>query len=92
MFGCKVYLSKEDEGWLNREDREGVRVFVDGTEEVGDGVTMVRVGGHFDGSACLVWEGKLLHADSVMVVPVRASSFFSFLLFSFLFLPPSSAN
>jgi glyoxylase-like metal-dependent hydrolase (beta-lactamase superfamily II) len=83
VFGCPVFLCEEDAEWLSREDKEGVRVFVDGTKEVVDGATMIRVGGHFDGSACLVWEGKLFHADSVMVVPVCASSFS---------LPPSSAS
>lgn len=35
-----------------------------------EGVTMIRVGGHFDGSAVLYWENKVFHADSFMVVPV----------------------
>jgi hypothetical protein len=71
IFDCPVYMCKKDEEWLNRVDKEGRRVFVDEKKVVLEGVTMIRVGGHFNGSAVLHWDKSLFHADSIMVVPVR---------------------
>jgi hypothetical protein len=69
-----VYVSKSDEQWLCREDKDGVRkVFSEQSVEIeevkGSGATVVRTGGHFDGSSVLVWDGACFHADSFMVVP-----------------------
>jgi glyoxylase-like metal-dependent hydrolase (beta-lactamase superfamily II) len=76
VFGCHVYMSKDDEEWLNREDKDGVRKLVSGVteiEEVGGEVKMVQCGGHFDGSSVLLWEKKLCIADTFMSVPVSPS-------------------
>jgi glyoxylase-like metal-dependent hydrolase (beta-lactamase superfamily II) len=73
VFSCPVYVCKDDEMWLNRADKNGVRKFVTGAtriEEV-EGVTMIQCGGHFDGSSVLHWDGKLFIADTFMSVPVR---------------------
>jgi hypothetical protein len=72
-FKCPVYVSKEDEEWLCREDKEGVRKWVksvDEIEEVNGAVTAVQCGGHFDGSLVLMWEKKMFIADTIMHVPV----------------------
>lgn len=71
VFGCPVYVCKADEEWLNRADKNGVRKFVKGTEEIVPGVTAIQAGGHFDGSMFLHWEKKLFIADTMMSVPVR---------------------
>ena len=70
-FGCKVYLSAEDEEWLMRKGSahsfwEGQRM------ELLDGQFLaVKVGGHFPGSSVLLWksEKKLFVADSITVIP-----------------------
>lgn len=74
VFGCPVYVSREDEEWLSREDGKGVRKFIDGaTEEVVPGITAVKLGGHFPGSLVLHWaeEKELLIADTLLTVPVH---------------------
>jgi glyoxylase-like metal-dependent hydrolase (beta-lactamase superfamily II) len=78
VFNCPVYMSKDDEEWLNRKDSEGVRRLVSGVtsiEEEGGEVKMIQCGGHFDGSSVLLWqkERKLFIADTFMSVPVRPS-------------------
>jgi glyoxylase-like metal-dependent hydrolase (beta-lactamase superfamily II) len=68
---CPVYLNGADSEWLNRKDTSGLRKLIDGpTEEIVPGVTAIKVGGHFDGSMILHWDGMLFHADSIMIVPV----------------------
>lgn len=82
-FQCPVYMSAADEEWLNRVDGEGVRRLVSGVTEIPevDGeVRHIQAGGHFDGSAFLLWEKKLFIADTMMSVPVRVSFFFLLLL------------
>ncbi|KAF2682467.1 hypothetical protein K458DRAFT_59243 [Lentithecium fluviatile CBS 122367] len=69
VFGCAVYVCKADAEWLNREDKAGVRRWVEGTQEIVPGVTAIQAGGHFDGSIFLHWEGKLFIADTMMSVP-----------------------
>ncbi|KAF2662821.1 hypothetical protein K491DRAFT_3458 [Lophiostoma macrostomum CBS 122681] len=70
IFSCPVYVSAADEEWLNRKDGYGLRRLVSSaTEEIVPGVTMIRTGGHFDGSCVLHWDGQLFIADSFMTVP-----------------------
>jgi glyoxylase-like metal-dependent hydrolase (beta-lactamase superfamily II) len=71
IFECPVYVCKADAEWLNREDREGVRKWVEGTQEIVAGVTAIQAGGHYDGSMFLHWKNKLFIADTMMSVPVR---------------------
>ncbi|KAL6704736.1 hypothetical protein ACN47E_007657 [Coniothyrium glycines] len=72
VFKCPVYVSRDDEAWLNRVDEHGVRKLVGGVtpiEEVGGEVKMIQCGGHFDGSCVALWEGRLFIADTMMSVP-----------------------
>ncbi|KAH3989539.1 hypothetical protein HBI56_093930 [Parastagonospora nodorum] len=72
VFGCPVYVCRDDGEWLNREDEGGVRKAFKGVEEieeVGGEVKVIQCGGHFDGSAVLLWEKKLFIADTFMSVP-----------------------
>lgn len=67
IFSCPIYISSDDSEWLNREDKDGARKWLKGTqriEEVGGQVTAIQCGGHFDGSLVLHWEKKLLIADT----------------------------
>jgi glyoxylase-like metal-dependent hydrolase (beta-lactamase superfamily II) len=48
-------------------------------EEVVPGVTAIKVGGHFEGSMVLHWDGHLFIADTFVNVPV---SFMSLLCFT----------
>jgi len=71
-FDCAVYLAREDEEWVCRRDGEGRRRSLGGvSEEVLEGVTAVKTGGHFPGSLVLLWEGKMMIADSFVTTPVR---------------------
>ena len=75
-FDCPVYVSLEDEQWLNRLDRSGkARVFIEGKEEeikVKDqksGVVALKPGGHFPGSLVVLAFKRLLVADTLVTTP-----------------------
>ena len=73
--GAPVYLPRADASWVMRPD-PAVRSW-DDRLEVLPGVTLVRCGGHFEGSAVLHWaagaggRGALLVGDTVAVVSDR---------------------
>lgn len=70
-FDCPVFFAKEDGEWVCRKDDEGRRRLIENeTEEVVDGVVAIKVGGHFPGSLCLLWERRLLIADTLVTTPV----------------------
>jgi glyoxylase-like metal-dependent hydrolase (beta-lactamase superfamily II) len=71
-----IYLHASNRPYVMRPDP--AIVFWEGdTHTVGTGITLVRCGGHFDGSTVLHWangaegRGVLLAADTIMVVPDR---------------------
>lgn len=70
-FGVPFLVPAVDARWVRRPDR-CVQTY-DDRVEVGSGVTLVRTGGHFPGSAVLHWatgadgRGALLTGDTVMV-------------------------
>lgn len=71
--GIPIYIHKNDEEWVTRPDP--VIEFWEGeTKSIGDGLTLINCGGHFEGSAVLHWrdgadgKGVLLTGDSVFVV------------------------
>ena len=74
-FGARVYLPRADAGWIRRAS-EHVELFEEEAEPL-PGVTVARIGGHFDGAAVLHWavggdgRGALLTGDTVQVVPDR---------------------
>lgn len=72
MFDCPVYISQEDQSWLNREITPGIdrRLIKGVTEEILPGVTAIKLGGHFPGSLVLHWEDKLFVADTLVTIPV----------------------
>jgi hypothetical protein len=71
--GAPVWIPRRDLGWVTRPD-DAVRVWEDRLE-LAPGVTLVRCGGHFAGSAVLHvadaadGRGALLVGDTIMVLP-----------------------
>jgi glyoxylase-like metal-dependent hydrolase (beta-lactamase superfamily II) len=69
-----VYLHEADARWVLRPD-PCVVPWSGETHELGPGLTLVRLGGHFDGGAVLHWaeaadgKGALLTGDIVQVIP-----------------------
>jgi hypothetical protein len=74
-FGAKIYIPRADQQWVQRPSPR-IELFDDEAEPV-PGVTLARIGGHFDGAAVLHWpagsqgRGALLTGDTVTVVPDR---------------------
>jgi glyoxylase-like metal-dependent hydrolase (beta-lactamase superfamily II) len=93
--GAPIYLHADDREWVMRPDPaivlwEGDRL------EIGDGLTLVRLGGHFAGAQGLHWaggvdgEGMLLAGDILQVVPDRR--FVSFMYSYPNYIPLSAAS
>ena len=74
-FNARVLVPRADERWIQRPSPR-VALFDDEAEPVA-GVRVLRVGGHFAGSAVLHWpggaggRGALLTGDTIMVVEDR---------------------
>ena len=76
VFDAPVYLHAADRQWVMRPDP--AIVFWEGeTHPLMEGITMIRCGGHFAGSAALHWaagaegRGALLTGDTLQVVSDR---------------------
>ncbi|HEY3748732.1 MAG TPA: hypothetical protein VGL80_06005 [Pseudonocardiaceae bacterium] len=74
-FDARVLIPRADEQWIQRPSPR-IELFDDEAEPV-PGVTLARIGGHFDGAAVLHWaagsdgRGALLTGDTITVVPDR---------------------
>jgi hypothetical protein len=74
-FGATVFIPRADEQWIQRSSPR-IELFDDEVRPV-PGVTVARIGGHFDGAAVLHWAvgsgggGALLTGDTIMVVEDR---------------------
>ncbi len=75
-FDAPVYIHARDRAWIARPD--SAVTFWDGdTREIGDGLTLVNAGVHFDGGQVLHWAGAqdgagaLFSGDIFTVVPDR---------------------
>lgn len=71
-----IYLHADDRQWVMRPDKD--IIFWQGeTNVLGEGLTLIRCGGHFDGGTVLHWaggaesRGALLSGDIIQVVPDR---------------------
>ena len=75
-FGCRVHLHAADRHWIVRPD-PALELWSGETLALGDGLTLIRGGGHFAGGTLLHWEagaggaGALLSGDIVQVIPDR---------------------
>jgi glyoxylase-like metal-dependent hydrolase (beta-lactamase superfamily II) len=72
-FDCPVYIHAADERWIMRPD-PAIELWEGDVKELGDGLTLVRLGGHFAGGTVLHSSGRgmLLSGDIVQVIPDRS--------------------
>jgi glyoxylase-like metal-dependent hydrolase (beta-lactamase superfamily II) len=72
-FGCPVYIHAADERWIMRPD-PSIVLWDGDVKELGNGLALVRCGGHFAGGTVLHWAagGALLSGDIVQVIPDRS--------------------
>lgn len=74
-FDARVLIPRADEQWIQRPSSR-IELFDDDAEPV-PGLTLARIGGHFDGAAVLHWPagadgaGALLTGDTITVVQDR---------------------
>jgi hypothetical protein len=74
-FDAPIFVPRADAAWVRRPSPR-IELFDDEVQPV-PGVTVARIGGHFDGAAVLHWSagsegrGALLTGDTVQVVPDR---------------------
>jgi glyoxylase-like metal-dependent hydrolase (beta-lactamase superfamily II) len=71
-FGCPIFLHESERKWVMRPD-PSIRFWSGETNELGGGLTLIRCGGHFEGSQVLHWRDRraLLSGDTVQVIPDR---------------------
>jgi glyoxylase-like metal-dependent hydrolase (beta-lactamase superfamily II) len=69
-FDCPVYLHADDREWITRHDRR-VELWDGETLDLGDGLTLIRCGGHFAGGTVLHAGDTLFAGDIVQVIPDR---------------------
>ena len=73
-FDCPIHLHAADAQWVIRPD-PAVRHWDGDTHDLGDGLTLIRGGGHFPGGTILHradGAGALLTGDIIQVIPDRA--------------------
>jgi hypothetical protein len=70
-FDCPVWLHEADREWVMRDDPK-LRFWSGDTFDLGDGLTLIRCGGHFAGGTVLHRDGDVLTGDIVQVIPDRA--------------------
>lgn len=75
-FDAPIYLHADDRMWVMRPD-PAIIFWEDETKPLGEGVTLIRCGGHFAGGTVLHWaagaagQGVLLSGDILQVVADR---------------------
>ncbi|TWU17755.1 hypothetical protein Pla52o_49700 [Novipirellula galeiformis] len=75
-FQCPIYLHAADRQWVMRPD-PAIEFWEGETKTIGEGLTLVRCGGHFAGGTVLHWangadgNGVMLSGDILQVVPDR---------------------
>ncbi len=69
-FECPVYLHADDREWITRPD-PAIELWEGETRSLGDGLTLIRCGGHFAGGTVLhdAAQNALLSGDIVQVIP-----------------------
>ena len=65
-----VYLHADDREWVLRPD-PCIELWEGETLDLGDGLTLIRCGGHFAGGQVLHYDRTLLSGDIVQVIPDR---------------------
>jgi hypothetical protein len=96
-FDCPVYIHAADERWIMRPD-PSIELWEGETKEIGEGLTLIRCGGHFAGGTVLHWaggadgRGVLLSGDIVQVIPDRSHVSFMYSYPNLIPLPASSVE
>jgi glyoxylase-like metal-dependent hydrolase (beta-lactamase superfamily II) len=81
-FDCPVYLHADDARWIMRPD-QAIELWHGESLALGEGLTLVRCGGHFPGATVLLWgggaggRGTLLVGD--VVAPVADRRYVTFM-------------
>jgi Metallo-beta-lactamase superfamily len=92
-FDCPVYIHANDERWIMRPDPV-IELWQGDVTEIGDGLTLIRCGGHFAGGTVLHWAGgnSLLSGDIVQVIPDRSHVSFMYSYPNLIPLPPAAVE
>ena len=91
-FGCPVLLHEADRAWIMRPD-DAIELWSGETRELGDGLTLVRCGGHFPGGTVLHRaDGTLLAGDIVQVIPDRSHVSFMYSYPNYIPLPEAAVH
>ncbi len=75
-FDCPIYLHAADQRWVMRPN-SAIRFWEGDAQEIGNGLTLIRCGGHFEGGTVLHWpegadgKGVILSGDILTVVQDR---------------------
>lgn len=67
-FNCPVYLAAEDREWVAQHG-PAHQIFVNETETDVLGTRVLKLGGHFPGSMVMLFEDRLLIADTFLTTP-----------------------
>jgi glyoxylase-like metal-dependent hydrolase (beta-lactamase superfamily II) len=92
-FGCPILLHEADAEWITRPD-PAVELWSGETRAVGDGLTLIRCGGHFAGGTVLhdARRRNLLSGDIVQVIPDRGHVGFMYSYPNLIPLPAASVR
>ena len=77
VFDVPVYLHANDRRWVMRPDDTAIEFWEGETKSLGEGLTLIRCGGHYPGGTVLHWaagaegRGALLTGDILQVVEDR---------------------
>jgi glyoxylase-like metal-dependent hydrolase (beta-lactamase superfamily II) len=80
LGGVPIYVHAADRQWVTRPD-PAIHFWEGDTKSISPGVTLIRLGGHFEGGTVFHWadwnegRGVLLSGDILQVVPSRHVSF-----------------
>jgi hypothetical protein len=69
-FDCPVLLHEADREWVMRSDPR-LELWSGDVHDLGEGMTLIRCGGHFAGGTVLHRGDDLLSGDIVQVIPDR---------------------
>jgi glyoxylase-like metal-dependent hydrolase (beta-lactamase superfamily II) len=92
-FECPILIHEDDREWVMRPD-DAVEPWAGETNEIGPGVTLIRLGGHFSGGQVLHWGDRklLLSGDIVQVIPDRGYVSFMYSYPNLIPLPPERVD
>jgi hypothetical protein len=91
-FDCPVLLHEADRRWVMRPD-PAVELWSGERYDLGEGLTLIRCGGHFAGGTVLHRaDGELLSGDIVQVIPDRAWVSFMYSFPNYIPLPAESVR